>query len=254
MGKIILLCGNDVSSAILYNAIHAHFPIDMVLVEKPVDKWKFIKRRAKKLGWFTAIGQVLFKLIAEPFIRKSSSNRIEELYEKFNFNPSWDAIANCHSVSSINSSTAEHLLKQSKANLILVNGTRIISKKILATTEAVFVNIHAGITPKYRGIHGGYWALVNNDIENAGVTTHLIDAGIDTGGILMQDTFVPEAEDSILSYPLYQLNSGIEHLKELIPQLLKKEYQIKNKAGESKLWYHPTIWGYCYNRWFNGVK
>ena len=34
---------------------------------------------------------------------------------------------------------------------------------MLQSVEAIFVNTHVGITPKYRGVHGGYWSLVKND-------------------------------------------------------------------------------------------
>jgi methionyl-tRNA formyltransferase len=44
--------------------------------------------------------------------------------------------------------------------------------------------VHAGITPRYRGTHGGYWVLLNNDPGHCGVTIHLVDPGIDTGSIV----------------------------------------------------------------------
>ena len=58
------------------------------------------------------------------------------------------------------------ILKELNADVIVVNGCRIISKKILNNVPAKFINTHEGITPKYRGIHGCYWALVNKDKEN----------------------------------------------------------------------------------------
>ena len=51
------------------------------------------------------------------------------------------------------------------------------------------VNVHAGITPRYRGVHGGYWALAERHPEWVGTTVHLVDPGIDTGAILAQATF-----------------------------------------------------------------
>ena len=46
---------------------------------------------------------------------------------------------------------------------MVVNGTRILSRRMLESIDAVFLNMHVGITPKYRGVHGGYWALANGD-------------------------------------------------------------------------------------------
>ncbi len=70
--------------------------------------------------------------------------------------------------------------------MVLVVGTRIISRKVLVAVAAPFINYHDGITPKYRGIHGGYWASAQSDLANFGVTVHLVDPGIDTGEVLYQ--------------------------------------------------------------------
>mgnify|MGYP003330073050 CR=1 FL=1 len=51
-------------------------------------------------------------------------------------------------------------------DVIIVNGTSILSQSVLDSCNALFLNTHCGITPKYRGVHGAYWALVNNDNEN----------------------------------------------------------------------------------------
>ncbi|MEZ6118695.1 MAG: hypothetical protein R3C28_19310 [Pirellulaceae bacterium] len=49
-------------------------------------------------------------------------------------------------------------------DVVLVNGTRIIRPhRSDNRTDALFLNTHAGVTPTYRGVHGGYWALWNND-------------------------------------------------------------------------------------------
>src|SRR5438093_9923670 len=64
---------------------------------------------------------------------------------------------------------------------VVVNGTRIISEAVLTASDAVFINMHAGITPKYRGVHGGYWALYNGDGEAASSTRR---ASIPARGII----------------------------------------------------------------------
>ena len=70
------------------------------------------------------------------------------------------------------------------------------------------INIHAGVTPRYRGVHGGYWALREGRPGLAGSTVHLVDPGIDTGGILAQATFTAGDADSIATYPLLHLACG----------------------------------------------
>ena len=61
----------------------------------------------------------------------------------------------------------------------MVNGTRIISSRVLDSIGCPIINTHAGITPRYRGVHGGYWALAEGHPEEVGTTVHLVDKGIE---------------------------------------------------------------------------
>jgi methionyl-tRNA formyltransferase len=139
-------------------------------------------------------------------------------------------------------------------DLVLVNGTRVISAQALSEIKCPVINVHVGITPLYRGVHGAYWALAKNDKANCGVTIHAIDKGIDTGGILAQGTIVTSRTDNFITYPYLQFEKAIELVKKVVPVVLNKGFSfLAPPAGVSKLWYHPTIWQYLGNR-FKGIK
>lgn len=141
------------------------------------------------------------------------------------------------------------LLIQLQPDIIVVNGTRIISKKILNCTTATFINMHVGITPTYRGSHGGYWALYNNDAKNFGTTIHLVDAGVDTGGILKQVFLTPTKKDNFTTYPIIQIGDGINSLIEVVKEsFIKQPTVISNQLSKSELYYQPTIWTYLFNK------
>jgi methionyl-tRNA formyltransferase len=57
----------------------------------------------------------------------------------------------------------------------------------IRATAPWFLNVHAGKLPQYRGRNIINWALINGERE-IGVTVHLVDAGIDTGDIILQRT------------------------------------------------------------------
>src|SRR5258708_18088811 len=84
---------------------------------------------------------------------------------------------------------------------VLVVGTRIIAEEVLRAIDAPFINYHAGITPKYRGVHGGYWAKAEGDPGNFGCTVHPLDKGIDTGEALYQARLAPGATDNYSIFP-----------------------------------------------------
>ena len=118
--------------------------------------------------------------------------------------------------------------------------------------------MHAGITPRYRGVHGGYWALAEQHPEWVGTTVHLVDAGIDTGGILAQATFDVTSKDSIATYPDLHLVHGLPLLGAEVDNVMagrQPEPQATSIApGGSGLYFHPTVWGYLWRRWRHGIR
>ena len=113
------------------------------------------------------------------------------------------------------------MVARAGAAVVVVNGTRIIARRVLEASDAVFINTHCGITPEYRGVHGGYWALYRSDPENCGVTVHLVDPGIDTGGILAQQRIEPGPHDNFVTYPYLQLAAGLPLLVEAVGSALE---------------------------------
>ena len=62
---------------------------------------------------------------------------------------------------------------------------RILPQEILDVPKFAPVNVHFSLLPKYRGAAPVNWAIVNGD-ETTGVSTMLMDAGMDTGDILLR--------------------------------------------------------------------
>ena len=48
------------------------------------------------------------------------------------------------------------------------------------------INVHASLLPKYRGAAPINWAVINGE-ESTGITTIYMDAGLDTGDILLKE-------------------------------------------------------------------
>ena len=99
-------------------------------------------------------------------------------------------------------------------------------------------------TPWYRGSHGGYWALYNNDAGNFGTTIHFVDTGVDTGAVLQQVFIKPAKEDNFTTYPILQVAAGITALKKVLPGVLKNEYHLKSNNEKGTMYYQPTLWQY----------
>ncbi|MFM2388161.1 MAG: hypothetical protein RL660_2918 [Bacteroidota bacterium] len=253
--RIVLLAGKGQSTNIVFNAIDKQFGIHTAILEEKENTKVFIKRRIKRLGLVTVVGQIIFQvLIAKP-LGLLSGKRQAQILQENKLDPTEIPTIKVKNVLSVNAEQTISLLREINPDLIIVNGTRIISKKVLQAVNCKFINTHAGITPKYRGVHGSYWALVNKDAENSGVTVHFVDEGIDTGTIINQCNVQHGKQDNFSTYPTLQLAAGIEMLLKAVQEVFADTIQVqKERALDSKLWYHPTIWQYLYYRIFKGVK
>jgi hypothetical protein len=253
--KIILLLGHGESSKYLYHALKYEFNISAIAIENQSSRLDLVRRRIKKLGFLKVIGQLLFMFIIPPYLRSISKQRINTLKQHYKFEEQAIPEHLIHPLPSVNSVFGLNFLKEQNPDLVLISGTRIISKQILDATSAVFMNIHAGITPAYRGVHGAYWALANNDADRVGVTVHLVDKGIDTGDVLYQKKIGLTSNDNFLTYPLIQLGEGILLLKKAINDFLKDDlHNIKIDKSQSALWYHPTLLFYLKRRILKNIK
>ena len=257
MSRILLLASrDDPAKDMVYNAINPIHEISAVILEKPVDKMQMIKRRVKKLGLVKVLGQLAFQTVVVKILSFAGRKRRIELITQLNLDTTPIPGQKVKHVETVNDEACVEFIKDFKPDLILVKGTRILSKKVLASASSPFINMHVGITPLYRGVHGAYWAFANNDKANAGTTIHYVDAGIDTGNIIAQKRIEITSRDNFVTYPLIQIAAGIELLKAAIPAVLAGSIKTLTElpAGSSKLWYHPTIWYYLKRRIFNGVK
>ncbi|KTT12534.1 hypothetical protein NS2R_09585 [Pseudomonas oryzihabitans] len=238
----------------MVNALLDEYPDLLLAVEQPVSKIKLLKRRARKLGTFAIVGQLFF-MIYMALIRRLNRSRLKSLEAALLLDSSQPREIKFPVFSSVNSEECIAWLKQQAPEVVVLNGTRIVSPAVLKCIDAVFLNIHCGITPAYRGVHGGYWAFYCEDLENAGVTIHVVDSGIDTGDVIYQATISRDIDDSFLSYPLKQYQAGIPLLKRAIVNLKSSRLvTFKRIDLPSNIWVHPTLWQYLVAKWRRGVK
>jgi folate-dependent phosphoribosylglycinamide formyltransferase PurN len=252
--KIVLMAGRGSSTNIIFHGLDQKVGVHTVILEESESKKLFLQRRVKKLGYFKVAGQLFFLLIIVPILRYFSARYIKENVLAAGLSEAEIPKEKTMEVSSINSKQVAGFLTEIQPDVVVINGTRIISKKILSAIKCPVINMHAGITPMYRGVHGGYWALVNNDMENCGVTVHLVDEGVDTGNILYQEKISVNHTDNFVTYPSKQLATGIPLLIMAVQNALKNTLSSYERSGNSAQWYHPTIWEYLYYRISRGIK
>lgn len=91
-----------------------------------------------------------------------------------------------HQPSKIKTPEAIELFRSADAEAaVVVAYGRILPPSFLVAPPRGCINVHFSLLPKYRGAAPVNWAVINGE-EKTGVTTMQMDAGLDTGPILLQ--------------------------------------------------------------------
>jgi folate-dependent phosphoribosylglycinamide formyltransferase PurN len=247
--RIIILARDCDSTNVVYNYLKKYFEIDAVVFEKPIPRKKQFLNRARRLGYMSAMSQVIFFLCIAPVIKMFSQKRKKEIFKQYELDEAMPSEHLIKRIRYVNTDEGRSALNQLKPDLIIVNGTRIISKKTLESVPSTFINIHTGITPAFRGVHGGYWAVAKNKKDLFGTTVHYVDAGVDTGGIIEQVFIDPPKKDNFYTYPYLQYAAVLPVLKQVIQSFIdgnKPQTKIP-VTTDSELWFHPTIFQWLGN-------
>jgi folate-dependent phosphoribosylglycinamide formyltransferase PurN len=239
---LFLTRGNDLGR-IAARKLAAAFPDLKIVVEQPVARSTLVRGRIRRLGALHVAGQMAFMALAR-VLHFGSRARIADIRERHRLEPYWPAGCERIEVPSVNSPECVAAIERLNPRVILVLGTRILTRNTLAAIKAPLINYHAGITPKYRGVHGGYWAKVEGDLENFGVTVHLVDPGIDTGAVLYQARLAPTAADNYATFPYLQLAAVLPLMEQAARDALAGKLAPQAVDLPSQLWSHPTIWSY----------
>ena len=72
---------------------------------------------------------------------------------------------------------------------------RILPPAILSLPPKGCINVHGSLLPKYRGAGPIQWAIINGETET-GITTMLMDEGMDTGAMLLQEKIIIAPDDT----------------------------------------------------------
>lgn len=82
--------------------------------------------------------------------------------------------------------------------VVVVAYGKIIPPRVLKLPPVGCINVHASLLPKYRGAAPIQWAIISGDTVT-GVTTMMMDEGLDTGDILLQEETGISGEDNALT-------------------------------------------------------
>ena len=133
----------------------------------------------------------------------------------------------------------ERIAALAPACIVVVAYGQLLSAEILALPQLGAVNVHASLLPKYRGPAPIHWALIRGE-EKTGITTMLMDTGMDTGDILLQREVPIGPKDTAGTLHDRLAEEGAKLLVETL-HLLKKGTVVPRAQDDSQASLAPML-------------
>jgi len=125
----------------------------------------------------------------------------------------------------------EELLLLKPEVIAVVAYGKIIPPAVLKLPPLGCVNVHASLLPAYRGAAPIQWAIINGETRT-GITTMLMDEGLDTGDILLQNETDILDEDNGLTLGERLSDMGASLLADTLEGLKAGTVTPRPQAGE----------------------
>lgn len=118
--------------------------------------------------------------------------------------------------------------------IVVVAYGKILPESILKIPNKGCINVHGSLLPKYRGAAPIQWSVINGE-KVTGITTMYMDAGLDTGDmILKSETTIDEDETSGELYDRLKIMGAkllVETINQLEKGIITREQQDNNQSS-----------------------
>ena len=117
-------------------------------------------------------------------------------------------------------------LKAWNADLFVVVAFRMLPKVVWEMPKLGTFNLHAALLPQYRGAAPINWAVINGD-HTSGVTTFMIDEGMDTGHIMMREQVLIDDKDNAGDLHDKLMELGKEVVCQTVENILENHVEMR---------------------------
>lgn len=123
--------------------------------------------------------------------------------------------------------------------IVVVAFGQILPKSLLEIPPLGCINVHASLLPRYRGAAPLNWCIINGE-SKTGVTTMLMDVGLDTGPMLLKRSTPVDENEDIVTLHERMSAMGAELLSETLDGLAAGTI-VPQEQDDSRSCYAPML-------------
>lgn len=190
--RIVALVSDDMSDIYFANALTKNIKLAGLIIEQSFYQHNFFTRLKKAIKLlhnpFKFFQKLSYEIQSKHFDSKALKVHQREFRESgIVISPnSGCQVFYTKENQTLNDPSTIQIIKDLSPDLIVVCGTSVLCDEILSIPPRGILNLHGGLSQKYRGTWTTLWAIYNSEPEYIGATVHFVDKGIDTGKIVYQ--------------------------------------------------------------------
>ncbi|QWV94071.1 methionyl-tRNA formyltransferase [Geomonas oryzisoli] len=123
--------------------------------------------------------------------------------------------------------------------IVVIAFGQILPKALLDIPTHGCINVHASLLPRYRGAAPLNWCIINGETET-GVTTMMMDVGLDTGDMLLKSATPIDPDEDTQSLHDRMSQLGAELLAQTLDRLVAGEL-VPEKQDDALTCYAPIM-------------
>ncbi|MBJ6750833.1 methionyl-tRNA formyltransferase [Geomonas anaerohicana] len=123
--------------------------------------------------------------------------------------------------------------------IVVIAFGQILPKALLDIPKHGCINVHASLLPRYRGAAPLNWCIINGETET-GVTTMMMDVGLDTGDMLLKSATPIDPDEDTQSLHDRMSQLGAELLAQTLDRLVAGEL-TPEKQDDALTCYAPMM-------------
>ena len=132
----------------------------------------------------------------------------------------------------INEISIQKKIENINPKLIVVFSTSILKEDFINKFKGNIINIHAGLSPYYRGSGTNVFPFYNKELEFVGMTVHHISSGIDSGDIVVQGRPKWDREDTTHTIGCKNIILAVDLVSKTIDYFFQNGKLTKGKAQD----------------------
>jgi folate-dependent phosphoribosylglycinamide formyltransferase PurN len=179
--RLVVLTGSAPEHRYVANRLCLTVPVEGVVVDVAVRRRSL--RRAFRGGIRPGVSRVLLELFRRAVDDRKARDAALRKVLGHDLTSRFVAEDRLVHVDGVNSAEALAAVTRLQPDLILVYGTSIVGDEVLGRARRLALNMHTGLSPRYRGTDCAFWPLVNREPEQIGATVHECTPAVDGGAI-----------------------------------------------------------------------